>query len=168
LVIVDRRRKRIEIQVKTFWVWVSREYIPFHDIKYVDIAGREVGDSLGYTPDGFGAHDTTEIYYVQVIPKSSPYPKDLFRFIGEGGRNTGWLGVLMGGGVVDCEGAQMEKAQAYAKLVSEYVGVPLWRDRPVETSFESTYRFECPACGHTSHSNSGKCTYCGHVVVKPS
>jgi len=158
---VDRVRKQIEITVTTFWFFKSKEYIEFSDIEYVDISKREVGESYGFTPDGLGAFDATEIYYVQVRRKSSPYPFSLFRFIGRGSRYTGWLGVLMGDSIIDTEGWQEEKAYHYASLLSDFTGVKFWRDRSVVPNISTDDFGVCPGCGHKIKLSVRKCVYCG-------
>ena len=79
--------------------------------------------SVGFTPDGLGATDVTEVWYVRVFTKISSTPISLFRFIGAGSRMTGWFGVILGGdSIVDFEGNQDSKSEKYAKLVAEYTG----------------------------------------------
>jgi hypothetical protein len=165
-VVVDKNSKVIEIIKKTLWLFKSSERIPFTDLIFIDISQREVGEDFGYTPDGYGARDVTEIFYVQVKTKSNPIPTNLFRFIGDGGRYTGWFGVLLGDSVIDTEGRQREKAQAYAELVSKYTGIPMWQDRKIEFSFSVDQEYKCPKCGHTSNSIVKKCMYCGFFETK--
>ena len=165
-VVVDKSAKIIEIVIKTFWFFKSSAQIPFNDLKYIDISHREVGEDFGLAPNGFGARDVTEIFYVQVKTKSNPIPTNLFRFIGEGGRYTGWLGVLLGDSAIDSEGLQREKAQAYAELVSKYTGIPMWQDRKIEFSFGVDHEYKCPQCGHTSNSTVKKCMYCGLIETE--
>ena len=162
-VIVDRIKKRITIKIKWFWIFLSKRYIEFNDIKYIDITKREVGNQYGFTPNGFGAQDVTESFYVQVIKKSSPYPEDLFRFTGDGGRYTGWFGVLLGDSIIDAEGRQYEKALQYAELVSKYTESKLWKDRNIEYSDNTEVQYKCLKCGHKITSNAIKCIYCGRV-----
>jgi len=165
-VVVDKSAKVIEIVIKTFWFVKSSLQIPFNDLKYIDISHREVGEDFGVTSDGFGARDATEIFYVQVKTKSNPIPTNLFRFIGEGGRYTGWLGVLLGDSAIDTEGLQREKAQSYAELVSKYTGIQMWQDRKVEFSFSLDQEYKCPHCGHASNSIVKRCMYCGFIETK--
>jgi hypothetical protein len=160
-VIVDPSKRVIEIIIKTFWCIKSRESIPFDDLKYIDLSLREYESDYGMTPNGFGARDATEIYYVQVKTKSKSVPVNLFRFIGDGGRYTGWSGVLLGDDVIDCEGQQHVKALRYAEQVSKFTGIPLWQDRKVEFSFNLEQQYKCPRCGHTNNTTIKKCIYCG-------
>jgi hypothetical protein len=163
-VVVDKKRKVIDIIIKTFWICKSYERIPFNDLMYIDISRREVGTEFGITPDGYDARDIIETFYVQVKTQSNPIPINLFRFTGDGGKYTGWFGVLLGDSAIDFEGRQQEKALHYAEQVSEFTSIPLWRNRKLELSFKVDQQYKCPSCGHLNTSVVKKCMYCGNPL----
>ncbi|MDJ0722416.1 MAG: hypothetical protein QNJ04_12335 [Desulfobacterales bacterium] len=103
----------------------------------------------------------TEIFYVQLRRKRISPPISLFRFLGEGSHHTGWTGVLLGDALIDQEGRQFEKARAYADMVAEFTGVPLWQEREVELTIQPVQKFVCPQCGHQTSVARKNCIYCG-------
>jgi hypothetical protein len=121
---VDRASRHIIITVRKLWCLTRSTFIPFGTIDYIDRSHWDVPQSIGLTAEGVAATDVTEVWYVRAKLKGTPHPVSLFRFIGDGARVTGWLGVMFGGdGVVDFEGMQDQKSDAYARLVAEYAGV---------------------------------------------
>jgi hypothetical protein len=152
-VLVDRTKKYIEIKIKTFWFFTSKKYVAFDDIKYVDLEKeRNESDSMFALPRT-GA--ITETWYVQVIKKNSPYPENLFRFVGDGGADGHWGNIKW----IDFVGMQYEKALSYAKLVSKYTESQLFKDTEIEYNIKVDH-YKCLKCGHVSPSKI-KCMYCG-------
>ena len=151
--VVDRIKKHIVIKIKTFWFITSTKYIPFDDIKYIDIEKREIGYMFGLFK-GIGTQDIVEKLYVQVIRKNSPTPVNLFRFVGDSGYDHWFWKIL-----IDTTGMHYEKALDYAKLVSKYTGAQLFKDTKIEYNIKVD-RYKCLNCGHISPSKI-KCMYCG-------
>jgi len=152
-VVVDRIKKYIEIKIKTFWFFTSKKYIAFNDIKYIDLKKeRNESDNMFALPRTAA---TTEIWYVQVIRKDSPYPENLFRFIGDGGADGYWDNIKW----IDFVGMQYEKALNYAELVSRYTESQLFKDTKIEYNNKVDH-YKCLKCGHVSPSKI-KCIYCG-------
>jgi len=150
-VVADRIKKHIEVKIKTFWFFTSKKYIPFNDIKYIDLERREKG-MFGLTR----TQAFTETWYVQIIRKSSPLPENLFRFIGDGGGDSHWDVIIP---QFDVVGMQYEKALDYAKLVTKYTGFQLGEDHKIEYNTKVDH-YKCLKCGHVSPSKF-KCMYCG-------
>jgi len=122
-VLVSKTNREIIIRVRTFWLFTKSTVIPFDQIDFIDRSHWDVMRSAGFTTEGLGATDVTAVYYVRVFTKTSAIPISLFRFIGAGLRMTGWFAVILGGdSIVDFEGLQDSKSEAYAKLVAEYTG----------------------------------------------
>jgi len=120
---ISKTNRRIVTHVRKFWMFTKSTEIPFDDVDFVDRDHWDVTGSVGFTADGLGALDVTEVWYVRIFTKKSPIPISLFRFIGAGSRMTGWFGVILGGdSIVDFEGFQDSKSENYAKLVAEYTG----------------------------------------------
>ncbi len=152
-VVVDRIKKHIEIKIKTYWFFTSQKYIDFNDIKYIDLKkDKNESDNMFALPRTAA---TTEIWYVQVIKKNSPYPENLFRFIGDGGADDYWSNI----GWIDFVGMQYEKALSYAKLVSRYTESQLFKDTKIEYNIKVDH-YKCLKCGHVGTSKI-KCIYCG-------
>ena len=147
-VIVDRIKKNIEIKIKTVCFFTSKKYIPFNEIKHIDIERREKGMFELTQTQGF-----TETWDVQIIKINNLYPENLFRFIGDGGGD--------GTAVMpyDIAGMQYEKALRYAELVSKYTESQLFKDNTIEYNIKAD-RYKCLKCGHVSTSET-KCMYCG-------
>ena len=167
-VVADRRKKQIELTVTTFWFKKSKEDYPVNEIEYIDISEREILNAKGYAMDmneksGFGGRKPTLIYYVQLRTKSTPYPVNLIDFVDEGGWDLGGLGVFTNDSVIEPEGPQKQKADSYAELLSDFIGVKLWRDRHVQFDFDPNKMRECSQCGHRIRLSASRCTYCGHV-----
>jgi len=152
-VVVDRIKKHIVIKIKTFWFITSIKYIPFDDIKYIDIEKREIGYMFGLFK-GIGTQDIVEKLYVQVIRKNSPTPVNLFRFVGDPGWDHWFYKYL-----IDTAGMHYEKALDYAELVSKYTGTKLFKDNKIEYNIKVDH-YKCLKCGHVSPSKI-KCMYCG-------
>ena len=166
LVVINRRTKTVEITITTFWFKAQKRIIPFNDIKFVDTCFREFEHSYGITAHGTGAHDATEIYYVQLILKSSPQPYKLFRFVGEGSRYTGPVGVLVGGdSALDCEGFQEELSRHYAELVSIFTQVPLWKNRKTKIENKNS-NYQCSNCSRYFEVLPKSCIYCGSTNLQ--
>lgn len=168
-VIADRPKKQIEICVTTFWFSTSKTQIPFSDIEAIDISEREMINDQGWSLDnlektGFGGSDPTRIYSVQARIKSSPCPVDLFSFVDEGTVNLGGLGMFLDDEGIDPPGPQKKKADRYAGLLSDFIGVPLWRDHPVQFTFDANNTRECAKCGHRISLRAIRCAYCGSEV----
>jgi len=152
-VVVDRIKKHIEIKIKTFWFLTSMKYIPFNEIKYIDLKReRNESDNMFALPRT-GA--IAEKWYVQAIRKNSPYPENLFRFIGDGGADGYWDNVKW----IDFAGMQYEKALSYAELVSRYTESQLSKDSKIEYNIKVEH-YKCLKCGHVNPSKI-KCIYCG-------
>ena len=147
-VVADRVKKQIEIKIKTFWFFNSTKYIPFNEIKYIDMERREKS-MFGLTQtQGF-----TETWDVQIIIKNSSDPENLFRFSGDGGGDGTAIGPH------DAVGMQYEKALSYAELVSRYTDSQLFKDTKIEYNIKLDH-YKCLKCGHVSPSKV-KCIYCG-------
>ena len=120
---ISKSNRTISIRVRKFWLFTKSTEIPFDKIEFVDRSHWDVTGSVGFTTEGLGALDVTEVWYVRVFTRITPSPISLFRFIGAGTRMTGWFSVLLGGdSIVDFEGFQDSKSETYAKLVAEYTG----------------------------------------------
>ena len=120
---ISKRSRRIIIRIRKFWFFTRSTEVPFDVIDYVDRYHWDVMGSVGFTAEGLGATDVTDVWYVRVFTKKSSTPISLFRFIGAGSRMTGWFGVILGGDtIVDFEGIQDCKSEEYAKLVARYTG----------------------------------------------
>ena len=167
-VIVDRKIKQIEICVTTFWFFTSKTYIPFSDVEAIDISAREIDVDQGGELDmfenkGFGGHDPIWIYYVQARTRSSPCPVSLFSFVDNGSATFGGLGLSRSDEGIDPPGPEKKKADQYARLLSDFIGVPLWGDRQVQFNFDPGDRRECAHCGHHVSLRAIRCPYCGYV-----
>ena len=92
---------------------------------------------------------------MQVIRKNSPYPENLFRFIGDGGADSHFENIKW----FDFTGMQYEKALSYAELVARYTGAQLFKDNKIEYNIKVDH-YKCLKCGHISPSKI-KCMYCG-------
>ena len=149
-VIVDRIEKHIEIKIKYFWFITSKKHIDFGDIKNIDIEKTGGNNRISLIES---THDS-EAYYVQVNRESSPYPENLFKFIG--GYRSNYLGDLR---FFDIDGMQYEKALSYAELVSKYTESPLKKDRKIELNINVDH-YKCLKCGHINAMKM-KCAYCG-------
>jgi hypothetical protein len=121
---VAKTARQIIINVRRLWFLRTSTVVPFERIAYVERRHWDVVKSVGLTAEGFSALDATEVWYVRVILRDSADPINLFRFIGDGSRLMEWFGVVFGGySIVDLEGMQEPKSEAYAKLVAEFTGV---------------------------------------------
>lgn len=166
-VVIDKQNKYIDIIIRYLWVFFSKNRIPFSDIKYIDRKIREVAESIGLTADGIGAHDVSEVIYVQVFRKSTCDPVNLFRFVGDGARYTGLFGVFVGGdSPIDFIGKQNEKSKSYEKLVSEFTGAPLSGERRLFNIDPSEMKYFCANCSHKFKEVVSKCVYCGSNEIK--
>ena len=45
---MDRIKKHIEIKIRMFWFFASRRYIPFDDIKHIDMERLEKDDDISF------------------------------------------------------------------------------------------------------------------------
>lgn len=121
---VARTLRHVIIKVRRLWFLTRSTAVSFDRIAYIDRCHWDVVKSIGLTTEGFSATDVTEVWYVRAVLRDSAEPINLFRFIGDGSRLTGWFGVLFGGdSIVDLEGVQESKSGAYARLVAEFTGV---------------------------------------------
>jgi hypothetical protein len=152
-VIVERNKKHIEIKIKTFWFSTSKRYIPFNEIKYIDLKRESNESDSMFALPRTGA--TAETWYVQVISENWPYPENLFRFTGDGGADDHWGNIKW----FDFVGMQYEKALSYAELVSRYTGSQLFRDTKIEYNINLDH-YKCIKCEHISPSKT-RCMYCG-------
>lgn len=150
-VVADRIKKHIEIKIRMFWFFTTKRYIPFDDIKHIDIDRLEKVDDINFST--FIAGDET--WYVRVIRKSTPYPESLFRFKGGVRDNHIYERSLF----INLDGLQYEKAMHYAELVSKYTESRLWIDIEKEYNINVDH-YKCLNCGHISPSEI-KCMYCG-------
>lgn len=167
MVVADRGKKQVEISVTTFWTRKSKKYIAFDDIEYIDISEREIINAKGFALDineksGFGGRTPTQIYYVQLRTKSSPYPVNLFEFVDEGTADWGGFGIFANDSDIEPEGPQKKAADNYAGLLADFSGAQLWRDRHVQLNFDPNDSRECSKCGHRISLNASRCIYCGH------
>jgi hypothetical protein len=149
-VIVDRIKKHIEIKIKYFWFITSKKQIAFNDIKTIDIEKSGGNNRIGLIESTYDS----ETYYVQVNRESSPYPENIFRFVG--GYKSNFLGDFR---FFDIDGMQYEKALSYAELISKYTESPLKKDRKIELNINVDH-YRCLKCGHVGNSKT-KCVYCG-------
>ncbi len=136
-VIVDKAKKHIEICIKTFWFWKSRQYIQFKDIEYIDVFRREVEVSHGPAL-------IQNRYYIKVFIKNHSAPSTLFRFIGD--ESLKFFSNAYG--VYDIQG---EKASNYAELVSKFTGIKLWKNKKVEFKAHPKGQYLCSKCNRTNH-----------------
>ena len=150
-VIVDRIEKHIEIKIKTFWLVTLKKHIDFGDIKNIDIKKIGGNNRVSLIESTYDS----ETYYVQVNRESSPYPENLFRFIG-GYKSNFWGDFRF----FDIDGMQYEKALSYAELVSKYTESPLKKDMEIELNINVDH-YKCLKCGHIGASKT-KCVYCGN------
>ncbi|MBN1907473.1 MAG: zinc ribbon domain-containing protein [Deltaproteobacteria bacterium] len=148
-VIIDRIKKHIEVKTKAYWFVTSKRYIPFNDIKYIDVAKIETMSLILRT----GA--TPETWYVQIVRKNKPFRELLFTFNGDGGADETYDYLPF----FDFTGMQYEKALSYAELVSKYTGAQLFRDTKIEYNIKVDH-YKCLKCGHISPSKT-RCMYCG-------
>jgi len=121
---VSKEYQQITISVRKFWLVKKLTSIPFNKIEFIERYHWDVcKGQIGLTPDGFGATEVTEVWYVRVAVKGVPLPVDLFRFIGTGARiRGGWWQLIIGGLPFDIEGNQDYESDIYAKLVAKYTG----------------------------------------------
>jgi hypothetical protein len=161
-VVVDSHKKIISISVTKWWFFESTETIAFNEVKFIDRSWMETPNSFGFTKDGYGAHDVTEIIYVQLVKHRSSVPVNLFRFIGDGEKYTGFIGVVFGGdSLVDFVGNQNEKSEKYAQLVSKFSGIPLWAEKKRLDRDSLEYAAYCSQCKRQFTTKVSKCIYCG-------
>lgn len=161
-VIVDRSKKHIEISKVYFWFYKSKKFIKFSDIEYIDVAKTEIVNKSEF---GFDGRYPTTIYDVLLRKKSAPFQFNLFSFTDEGIWNFGgFFSTLFGNSVIDSEGSQQKKADHYAELISDYIGVKLWKNRNVQLHFDSGLTSECTKCGHLISLTAKACMYCGYEV----
>lgn len=155
-VVVDRIKKHIEIKIRMFWFFATKRYIPFDDIKHIDMERMEKDVDISFS--SFITGDET--WYVRAIRKSTPYPEYLFKFIGGVRDNQSYNQSLF----INVDGLQFEKAMRYAELVSKYTESQLWKDIKTEYNVNVTH-YKCINCGHVSTSKI-KCIYCGGRDMK--
>ncbi len=87
---VSKTRRQITIKIRKFWFFTKSTIIRFDNIDYIDRSHWDSPDSFGLDTDGLCVTDVTEVWYVRIFTKDSALPINIFRFLGEGSRLTGW------------------------------------------------------------------------------
>jgi len=89
----------------------------------------------------------------------------LFTFFGEGARETGWAGVLLGGdSLVDHAGDQEQASRQFLRMLKAFTGVTVGKPLMHLKDTDGKAHF-CTECGRPAPPVKDKCLYCGGAVV---
>jgi len=163
--IVDRRRRKIGFERRTFWFLVNRCAIPFERVHYIDLDFSSCGTSWGSGFGGVERTDQVERFNVSLVLRDPEEEVRLFSFVGEGSCETGLAGVLLrGDSFIDHAGDQAEAAHEFLDLLKEWLGVSI--GLPVEHLADETgTKYFCQECGRPNGPSRTTCLYCGGPVA---
>lgn len=165
LLIVDRDKEKIGIRTRRLWCFTSRRTISFARVHYVESEFGGLGTSWGLTSEGFEATDQLECFTVWLVLKEPDERVKLFTFMGEGARETGWAGVLLGGdSMVDFSGDQEQVSRNFLWQLKTFIGVSVGKPLMHLTDTEGNAYF-CTECGRPAPPSKDKCLYCGGPVA---
>jgi hypothetical protein len=160
-VIIDRRRKQIEIDTRAFWFFRWKTRIPFSRIERLSYGFAAFGTEWGAF---WERTDQVESFTVGLVLRAPEETLDLFSFRGEGSVQTGWTGVLLGDSLVDFEGDQADASRSFVRILQEFTGASLTGPLP-HIANQAGERFSCEQCKRPSPPNKKKCMYCGGGLV---
>ena len=163
---LSSRERTLELQVRKWWLLQECKILHFEEVDYIDYDFQSIGTSWGISPFYFERNDQVESYQVSLVLKSKE-KVPLFRFSGEGSRETGWRGVLIGGdSLIDMAGDQDSVSRNFVDILKHILGVSI--GPPLEHLADSDgHRYFCKRCNRPSAPNKSKCMYCGGPIFSP-
>ncbi|MFC1617444.1 hypothetical protein ACFL2K_04410 [Candidatus Margulisiibacteriota bacterium] len=156
---IDFLLNRITHTETSYFFFNKKVIRSFKKLSHIDYSKKDFATSWGacHTNSGMSSmdFDSVSIFHVYLFFKDNSQIK-LGSYFGEGARNTGWLGVLLGDSIIDFSGNQREKSHSLVLLLSKRLKIPIGRQLDL-----SHLETKCPYCKHIIGKKSKKCLYCG-------
>jgi hypothetical protein len=121
-VIIDRKRRRIEVGVRFLWAWTRHRLIPFASIDHIGYRYGSVATSLSSIDAE--PTDRVERFVVELVLDGGERVR-VASFRGEGSEMTGLGDVLLGDSLVDHAGDQEERSRSFIEQLMDITGLPL-------------------------------------------
>lgn len=153
-VVVDTRRKHVEVRRRWLWLHVRERRIPFERIAYVDYSFHSL---ITACTGHMQTADQVESFRIALVLDDDTRIT-VCHYRGEGTAMTGWGGVLFGDRVFDSGGNQEAASRRLVDILTGMLDVPLGARL---LSRDAARIAVCEKCNRHLTAGEARCPMCG-------